>query len=176
MAAAGLTAAPVAAEGPQISAWAARAARRAAAQAAARGKLEAAFARIRGLEGELASLHTILGDPEVAARLLLIAPSLVVGVSSAAGAATPCPTLLQRGKRNLASHEFGIPAKDIASMSQAEVNRGQRRRGKCGLRGVGQERHEAAFWRDGVMPTGEIRECDLDWVDLEGSTVGATRE
>ena len=108
--------------------------RRRAAREALEGRLRAAYDRIVDLEAQVAALSGGK-DGELVGRLGLIAPELAAGIAAASAGDAPAVEQLVHSKRNLAAHEYGIPASRIANMSQAECNRAQRqRRGRCGPR------------------------------------------
>ena len=133
----------VSCSGAAAAARAARRERQWAARRADQGRLQAAFARVRALELEVAALqaalarHEISGQhgqtSELTGRLALVAPMLERGIASAAtggheaAAAVPGPaTQLEVARRNVASHCFQVPAAAIALMRQPSLNRAQR--------------------------------------------------
>ena len=64
--------------------------------------------------------HTVDADPELATRLLLMAPVLSAGLHGIA------PGFLQVAWRNITAHHFAVSATAILDMSSAQFNRVQR--------------------------------------------------
>ena len=99
----------------------ARRARQRAAREACSGRLREALRRVETLEKEIAELRSASGgDQELSERLMLVAPVLAAGIGS--GQASQVAI----AKRNLASHNFTVPANEIASMSMPMLNKAQR--------------------------------------------------
>ena len=111
----------------------ARRSRQAFAQAAAHGKLQAAFKRIVDLEGQIQMRNNAMlkaaavpadtdraHSNEIVGRLALAVPVLCASMNH------EMPTQIDKSRRNAAMHCFDHPATELARMDQKTLNRIQR--------------------------------------------------
>ena len=92
----------------------------------AAGSIEALKQKIIELETKLADTQELLGGSQVAERLRLCKPCIAAGVEQHERGHEVMPETLEVGRRNVASHEFGVAAEQISHMTQPQLNKLQR--------------------------------------------------
>ena len=71
-------------------------------------------------------LRVMVGNTELAKRLVLVAPSLAACIAAEQGGQGVQLEQLTISKRNTATHNIAIRANIISAMSQRDLNRAQR--------------------------------------------------